>query len=333
MNLLSMYSGIGGFDLAAAWAGFTTVALCDKDKYCQKLLAKRFPGIPIFEEDTHVSAKSLGERGIDPAGITIIVGGYPCPGESLAGQRRGAADDRWRWPEMFRIIKELRPRWVCCENVIGHVTMGLDGVLLDLENIGYQAWPVTIPACAIGAPHRRERVFIIASNADSNSEWRKSEFLSRRTFPAEFTDDGKQGNVAYANGEREQQPARNERQEWNGISDSGQTMADAYSRELSRSRTAWYGRPEFTDSGKNVPDPERQSLAFGVGGFGIQEGKGSFPAITGSSWWEFEPEVGRVVDGLPGRVDRLRALGNAIVPQQVYPILRAIAEQEKLWSI
>lgn len=155
MKHLDLFSGIGGFALAARWAGIETVAFCEIDKFCHKVLNKNFPGVPI-----HDDIKTLS--GVDYAGVDIITGGYPCQPFSLAGARKGASDDRHLWPEMFRVIKQAKPRFVVAENVIGHLSMGFDSVCDDMESEGYAVWAFVIPACAKDAPHKRDRVWIVA---------------------------------------------------------------------------------------------------------------------------------------------------------------------------
>lgn len=155
MKHLDLFSGIGGFALAARWAGIETVAFCEIEPFPRKVLEKNFPGIPI-----HHDIREL--NGSEYAGIDIITGGYPCQPFSLAGKRKGTEDDRHLWPEMFRIIKQARPTFIVAENVIGHVTMGIDKVLNDLECEGYSTRPLVIPACAVDSPHRRDRVWILA---------------------------------------------------------------------------------------------------------------------------------------------------------------------------
>lgn len=159
MNHLDLCSGIGGFALAARWMGWQTVQFVEIDKYCQKVLAKNFQGVPIHDDlRTFNASEFMGSIG-------ILTAGYPCQPFSQAGKRHGNADPRHLWPEVRRVIAEARPAWIVCENVAGHITMGLDDVLSDLEAEGYAAQAVVIPACATGAPHRRDRVWIIAHAA------------------------------------------------------------------------------------------------------------------------------------------------------------------------
>ena len=156
MRLLDLFSGIGGFSYAAETliGGYETVAFCEMDEFCQKVLKKHWPQVPIFDDVRTLDATRLGR-------IDIVTVGYPCQPFSQAGRRQGEEDERHLWPEMLRIIKSCQPRYVLAENVAGHVTMGLDQVLTDLENQGYTTRPIIVPACAKNAPHRRDRVWII----------------------------------------------------------------------------------------------------------------------------------------------------------------------------
>src|SRR3990167_9543374 len=187
MRVLDLFSGIGGFSLGLERAGMRTVAFCETDPYCRAVLAKHWPDVPVHGDIRTLDAAAVaayGARTESPnwngeqirqgtteinaercsCNIDLICGGFPCQPFSHAGKRRGAADDRHLWPEMARVIAEVRPAWVLGENVAGLVRLGLDGVLSDLEDMGYAVWPVVIPACAVGAPHRRDRVWIVAHN-------------------------------------------------------------------------------------------------------------------------------------------------------------------------
>lgn len=158
MRHLDLCSGIGGFALAASWTKkIETVAFCEIDEFCRKVLKKNFSNTPI-----HGDVHTL--KGDEYGPIDIITGGYPCQPFSFAGKRRGEEDDRHIWPEVFRITKRSKPRWLLLENVAGHIGMGLDKVLSDLESVKYSCRPVVIPACSVNAPHRRDRVWIIANS-------------------------------------------------------------------------------------------------------------------------------------------------------------------------
>jgi DNA (cytosine-5)-methyltransferase 1 len=269
---IDLFSGIGGFALAAGWAGFRTVAFCDNEPFAQEVLRARFgavtdadperlegaipaggecsQGCPAEHADGPVLISDIRDfDGSRFRGATLLTGGFPCQPFSVAGKRKGKSDNRFLWPEMLRVIHEARPRWVIAENVRGIVRMALGQVLSDLENIGYDfprdlsGNPIVpvIPACALNAPHRRDRVWIIA------------------------------------NGEGEQ---------------------------LDRIGTTREGWPEPPDTGWDTP------------------------------WLEVATRFCRVDDGLSAwihrrRVARLKALGNAIVPQVAYEIIKRIADIER----
>lgn len=157
---LDLFSGIGGFALACQMVGgIETVAFCERDKFAQTILKKHWPNVPICNDIHELKGDEYGT-------IELITGGYPCQPFSSAGKRRGTEDDRHLWPEMRRIIETARPRWVLSENVVGHITLGLDEVLSELESIGYSAKATVIPACALDARHRRDRVWILAGDTD-----------------------------------------------------------------------------------------------------------------------------------------------------------------------
>ena len=152
---LDLFSGIGGFALAAGWAGFETVGFCDNEPYAQAVLKKHWPNVPI-----HGDIKALD--GTAYRGVTLLTGGFPCQPFSNAGKRRGKDDDRYLWPQMLRVIQEARPTWIVGENVVGIIGLALDQVCSDLEAEGYEVEPIIIPACGVDAPHRRNRVWVVA---------------------------------------------------------------------------------------------------------------------------------------------------------------------------
>ena len=169
LSHLDLFSGIGGFSLGLESAGLVkTVAFCDYEKFCQKVLKKHWPHVPIYgdvKELTHERLKADGINSID-----IITGGYPCQPFSVAGRKKGEEDPRHLWPEYFRLVKELRPTWVIGENVSGHIKLGLDTVLENLESEGYSARAFSISASSIGANHQRERVWILAHSGCTQHE-------------------------------------------------------------------------------------------------------------------------------------------------------------------
>lgn len=268
LKVLDLFSGIGGFSygLEILCGGYETIGFCEYDKKCQELLKLRWPGVPIYPD-----IRELTGDGIK---TDIITGGYPCQPFSAAGKRAGEEDDRHLWPEMYRIIKTIKPRWVIAENVAGHISMGLDAVLSDLEAENYTCWPFVIPACAVDARHRRDRVWIAA-----NSESKLGDRKGQGGFQSELTQCGEDVANAPLGGRRK------------GYENNG----GAFEGEGEKGE-----RIRFTNSGENRM----------------------------SAIWPVEPSVGRVANGVSNRVDRLKQLGNSIVPQVVAVIGRAILEAE-----
>jgi DNA (cytosine-5)-methyltransferase 1 len=167
---IDLFSGIGGFSLAFdSTQKIETVAFCEIEEYPQKVLKKNFPGVPIYNDITEL-VKNESTRPIWGQGkwqdleCDILTGGYPCQPFSQAGKRKGEEDDRHLWPFMLEIIKQKRPKFIVAENVAGHITLGLDNVLFDLESEGYSARAVVLPASSVNAHHRRDRVWIIAQD-------------------------------------------------------------------------------------------------------------------------------------------------------------------------
>ncbi len=262
MKALELFAGIGGVALAAEWADIETVAFCERDPFCQKVLKKHWSHVPIFEDIRTLNKQALTDGGVDVGSIELISGGFPCQPYSIAGKRKGTEDDRDLWPEMFRVIKEIKPTWVVGENVANFVNMELERTLIDLESEGYETRTFIIPACAVNAKHRRDRTFIVAY---SDSSWKLQSQGSIEEFRKRLGDNCKNVSHTHSKGlERENQPELESRNS-TGCSRSGER-------------------------------------------------------------WATEPDVGRVANGIPNRVDRIRGLGNAVVPQQIYPILKAIKE-------
>jgi DNA (cytosine-5)-methyltransferase 1 len=294
LKVLDLFSGIGGFSLGLESAGMQTAAFCEYDQHARKVLQKHWPDVPIFHDIRDLNAEVLYDNGIQDIGL--ICGGYPCQPFSLAGQRRGTEDNRHLWPEMFRLIQELRPTWVIGENVVGHITMGLDQVLTDLEGEGYATRPFVIPACAVDAQHRRDRVWVIAhSDRDSESKLSTNEGQRRR----KLVEDSISGSRRHSEGiTRGKDYKAKRRQNPNPIAGSDQDVAYADSSQCQRNGSPLGIQSKYSESG-------------------------------GSSWWQPEPSVGRVADGVPNRSHRLRQLGNAVVPQVVEAIGQMIMSVEE----
>ena len=264
---LDLFSGIGGFALAARWAGLQTIQFVEIDPYSQKVLKKNFPEIPIHDDIQTYNATQL-------CGPFLLTGGYPCQPFSTAGQRRGKEDDRHLWPEMLRIIGECRPTWVCAENVAGHINLGLDEVLADLESEDYATRTFIIPACAKDAPHRRDRVWIVAYSE------------SDRVFPTT--------QKHFRN-----RPGENEKERQAQSCNSSPSSAD-------------------------VADSNSTGLEKWEGGTTPQDCRHQQHRGEECREWPTESGICRISNGVPNRVDRLKGLGNAIVPQIAYEIITAI---------
>ena len=311
LKILDLFSGIGGFSLGLeSTGGFETAAFCEIEKYPQEVLKKNFPGVPIYDDIKTLTAERLVRDGIDR--IDVITGGYPCQPFSVAGKQKGEKDDRHLWPSMLEIIAQVRPAWVICENVTGHIALGLDKVLLDLETEGYSSRTFIVPACSVNAPHRRDRLWIVAHSNDTRQ-------------PA-------------SEGGRE----NNRDKERNDIRGSGEDVADSNGkherpRQKPEQSTGDTPRECSSDSSKDVADSGSTRSATrvsgsvkreeGVAGKSLDSGNQHGGGQTGNHW-AVEPKMGRLADGIPGRVARLKALGNSVVPQICMMIGQAILEFE-----
>ena len=298
---VDLFSGIGGFALAAEWVGFRTIAFCEIEPFCQEVLKARFGAVADTEQSRlHGGQEKIDGRGkhIEEGGkvgdgrksddrkpllildihsfdgtrfrgATLLTGGVPCQPASIAGKRKGMADDRWLWPEAIRVLAEVKPAWAIFENPCGILSLEqgvvFEDLLSQMEGEGYEVRPIIIPACAVNAPHRRDRVWI----------------------------------VGHANGKRPQghgECGECPRERTIGAADSD--ASDSAGAELDRSWRTRTGRKRSADNGWDIP------------------------------WIEVATRLCRVDDGLPRRVDRLKALGNAIVPQVAYEIIKEIARIE-----
>jgi len=353
---LDLFSGIGGFALAARWAGIKTVQFVEIDKFCQQVLRKNFPGIPIHDDiktftntdrnglqEPWAKQQTSGDRQLFQDRPFLLTGGFPCQPFSCAGKRRGKEDDRYLWEEMLRVIKEFKPRWIIGENVAGinslfqydsfsemegkeyltpedakadfkgiserTGTNSLWVVLDDLEKIGYSVQTCIIPACAVGAPHRRDRVWIVAYSVSRSSEISNS------------------GTVDCENGET--QKCRK-----TDIQDSSayrNCHAPDTARELSHgSREPRGRRGELADKSCSLADTSNQGLPGREWPGPHEQGQATHGSTSERNhtwdepWIEVATRLCRVDARVSNRVDRLKALGNAIVPQVAFEIMKAI---------
>jgi DNA (cytosine-5)-methyltransferase 1 len=376
MRHLDLFSGIGGFALAAqrVWGDeLDIVSFCEIDPFCQKVLKKHWPDVPICEDIRKLDygwitansnkMRKLQQEGLEqierrrtgdsycercedcsagrisqcrdcgnnpknrnnygkitPPQIDILTGGFPCQPYSVAGNRKGNDDDRALWPEMLRVIREVRPRWIVGENVAGIIELALEQVCASLEMEGYEVQPVIIPACATNAPHRRDRVWILAHAVNDTmrggrGQTGKTDSIQKLNRPSICT--GKSGRTSEV---------------------SGNPVSMGLSGKPRRG-----ARQESADGYSNASDPQRQGLERQIreGQLRGHEGR---PAECNREWDKNWLEVATLLcgmdDGLPAELDgfklskskhreqRLKSLGNAIVPQVAEVIFRAIKETE-----
>lgn len=241
--MLDLFSGIGGFSLAADWAGFETVGFCEINKFCSQILSKHWPEIP-----NHGDIKNIHSHKY----VDVVTGGFPCQPFSIAGKRKGKNDERHLWPEMLRIISESKPAWVVAENVPGIISIALDEITKDLENEGYASESFLIPASAVNAPHKRERLYIIAHRASERcnlwpSDWNERHF---------------------------------------------QNYLDGYIKTI-------------------YPDWEKLQSH-------------NWKTFKAQDWFDFSARASRANNGISNRLDRIKSLGNSIVPQVAYGFLSII---------
>lgn len=274
LKTLDLFAGIGGFSLGLErTGGFETVAFCEIDKKAQKVLAKHWPHVPIFEDVSQLTKERLDEQGIH---VDVITGGFPCQDISLAGKGAGLEGERsGLWFQFHRLIKEIQPRYALIENVSALRSRGLDIVLGGLAEIGYDAEWHCIPAAAVGAPHRRDRVWIVAYSASQPEP--------------------EQGHQAEAFGDQR---------------DAWMVLGGGRNRQPERKAASDVAYPASVGSQGQGQPVKPQHPAPLVDGQAIESIYGRV-----ASQWAVEPDVGRVAHGVSGRVDRLRQLGNAVVPQ------------------
>jgi len=284
MNHLDLFSGIGGFSLGLEKVGFKTIAFCEREEYCRMLLQKHWKGVKIYNDIKKLEAKDIKEP------VDILTGGFPCQPYSVAGKQKGTNDDRYLWPEMFRVIKEVKPTFIIAENVRGLINiqdgMVFETVCSDLESEGFEIQTFIIPAAGVGAPHKRERVWIVGYSKYNGSLTSK---IKRRND--KINDRAEEGENTTLEPERTSRSGNNVTMENSGC--------ELYERSSIRGKDEDETRKEITNQHQRS---------------------------SSTSWrsWEFEPDVGRVANGVPGRAHRLRGLGNAIIPKIAEEIGRSI---------
>ena len=374
MTHASLCTGIGACELAATWMGWENLFSCEIDEFCNKVLKYHYPKAThygnIFEQDFR---EWRGQ-------VDVLTAGFPCQVYSLAGKRLGDKDDRYLWPQVLRVIEEVRPTWFVGENVAGILSMVLTGeevkvgsytdvcgesytmhetrqvyaveqVKRDLESIGYSVQPVVIPACAVGAPHRRDRVWFIATNTDGAG---LPETRSEQRA-AGIAGDGLQRDVANPNGDRF--GIRENKQKYitecQGETNDRSCRKDGITSHSQRVRSDEVHenlQPEQPD-GKGITLVSSERFAADTESTGIKgerdkgQGKIQFNRrdlqSVRPSWQNFpttEPAIRRGDDGISARLsgitfsrwrqESIKALGNSMVPQVVHEIFKAIEQVE-----
>ncbi len=286
MRVLDLFSGIGGFSLGLERAGMRTVAFCEIEPYCRAVLRKHWPDVPRYDDVRTLTADRLDADGIVP---DVICGGFPCQDISTAGKGAGLEGERsGLWSEYKRLIGEVRPKYVIVENVAALLNRGLDRVLGDLAEIGYDAQWHCIPACAVGAPHRRDRIWIMAYPESVGWE-RCWSSRPRRDGLADSSEILAHPQSLHCNGRDIHAGSDGQGPRSCGAvgqsGGSGEVVSDAGSPDVERQREIASRIAAQLDNARN------------------------------DSWWLTEPDVGRVAHGVSSRVDRLKGLGNAVVPQ------------------
>jgi DNA (cytosine-5)-methyltransferase 1 len=358
----SLFSGIGGFDLAAEWAGWENIFHCEWNPFGQKVLAHHFPNSKSYNDITKTDFT------IHAGTVDVLTGGFPCQPYSSAGKRLGKADERHLFPEMLRAIKEIKPRWVVGENVRGLVSWNeglvFNEVYADLESEGYEVQSFLIPAAGVNAPHQRYRIWFVAFDSKSERNTKVGEFCKgQNTESIGIRSNDKQkiafnsndqrghsefGNVSKENGEISE---RNENAKFSDSSNRNVTNSEL--EGLERQYREWEGRSEHRENkGIFVGSKNKFFPPDSIGERGQLQATRQFTSkqMFGSDGkkrrigeWESFPTQSPICsgnDGISNRLDgitfskwrneSIKAYGNAIVPQVAFEIFKAINEFELL---
>jgi len=360
----SLFSGIGGFDLASEWMGWKNVFHCEYDPFCQKVLKHHFPNSKLYKDVRTFDATDYLGR------VDILTGGFPCQPFSSAGKRKGTEDERHLWPEMLRVIREVSPRYVVGENVRGLLNwsggMVFEEVCADLENEGYEVTPYLLPACGKNAPHRRDRIWFIANSTKRNdgrntrsvsSKEEKERICKRNEIPkstmsgqvfgdAPNTDSGglegttkerRDGFNVEWKGEFGNAPDTllegHKRSELDGTFNKGNGTCKPFepTTEFSKDGNATDTDFELSECGNDNREDGRSEQTERIKSFGKPRGWEKFPTqppICGRN-----DGISRELDGITfpkWRKESIKAYGNAIVPQVAFEIFKAIQKMEDL---
>jgi DNA (cytosine-5)-methyltransferase 1 len=324
-----LFSGIGGFDLAAEWMGWQNKFHCEWNEFGQKILKHYWPGAELFTDITKSDFKKYANT------IDVLTGGFPCQPYSAAGKRLGKEDERHLWPEMLRAIREVAPRYVVGENVRGLTNwnggMVFDEVCADLENLGYQVAPYLIPACGVNAPHRRERVWFIAYCDITPTEYKisaRGNMLTGQSCDGNATDTNsiRQHECKCEHEEHAGERWINALDDINANVDGGNATDTNSNGQQGRACASCNDTQRWEEQNRCA-----EEHAFNGG-----------RTLHAKNWQNFptQPPICGGNDGIPSQLDgitfpkwrneSIKAYGNAVVPQVVYQIFKAIQEHERL---
>jgi len=342
----SLFSGIGGFDLAAEWAGWENIFHCEINTFGRRVFKYYWPNSISYDDITKTDFT------IHRGTIDVLTGGFPCQPFSLAGKRLGTADHRNLWPEYHRVIREIQPTWVVGENVPGLLNWSgglvFEQVQADLENEGYEVWPVILPACGVNAPHRRDRVWFVAynSNARIESTQRSGKNGIHEVVitpnPRLFGQEKRQFEPVGPEQLCEERPTPNpdsDGHQLRGLDQDRSTESQGEGDEQERERV-WDNDRGIVKSGNATDTNSERRQECDNAGKSEQQGRfnGSFPSSENWSNFPTQPPVHRRNDGLSSRLvgitvpkhrnESIKAYGNSVVVQVVYQILKAIQKYE-----
>jgi len=357
MRALSLFSGIGGLDIAASWAGIETAAFCEIEPYPVEILKRRWPDVPILPDVREIDGRDWS--------VDVVHGGFPCQDLSVAGKQVGLSGERsGLWFEMLRVISECRPRFVVAENVRGAVNLALDTVVAGLEGEGYKVRPLVLPASAFGAPHQRERLFVVGVRADVADSLNERFQGGERGFsflepgasahePASQCGEGggslwptptvgTSGGVKLCGGSGHWEMLKagvgiDEARKM-GAGNGGQLNPDwveclmgyplGWTDVDCETPEPWPGWPALM--GERVWGTHTATFSVRSPKFISDSVSPSEFVAKGMSADQYPYEPPRTVTGCRNRAKRLKCLGNSVVPQQAYPIFRAIAYLEEV---
>lgn len=345
----SLFSGIGGFDIAAEWVGWTNVFNCEINPFCRKTLKRHFPNAEQYEDIKATDFTSWRGR------VDVLTGGFPCQPFSTAGKRKGTADDRYLWPEMLRAVREIRPRWIVGENVLGIVSwdggMVFEQVHADLEAEGYEVQAFILPACGVNAPHRRDRTWFIA-HAIENTECDGCEVGESKEERAEVWQFGNACTGSVDGVHIQEGATPHTDSEWGYMSPREGREAKSHGGANDGQSELWREPSEWDSRLHDVSRDDTDAASTRWGGSArlfIQGRECRFTAnrqehLIFDRWLAFPTQspVRSRDDGFPvpmdgiivskWRAESIKAYGNAIVPQVAYRIFVAIKEYDHLFS-